>query len=319
MARRILHRACLSAATLLVVTALVHAAASLLPRAPLGGDGPGDERPITPASPASPPPVLSYPSWLAGLTRLDLGRSTAVEPGRPVSAMIAAALPFSLLLGGAAFGLSMALALPLAAAASWRPGSPGLRAADALVYILHALPVFWLALLLQNVAAVRLRILPLMGAGPLDPADQAGFSRAAHWVLPVAALGLGSLAFAVRLAGGALKDASRARFAQACRARGAGDARILMTHGMASAAVPLVSLASMLLPALVSGSVVVESIFALPGMGRLFLLAALRRDEPLLTSIALLSAAATLAAGLAAEILSSALDPRARRQDEASS
>jgi peptide/nickel transport system permease protein len=94
------------------------------------------------------------------------------------------------------------------------------------------------------------------------------------------------------------------------RARGATELRLLLTHGLSRAAVPLVSLAALLLPGLVSGSVLVESIFALPGAGRLLYLAAGRRDTPLLLALSLMTAAATLAASVIADAAYRLVDPR---------
>jgi peptide/nickel transport system permease protein len=308
MAASLLRGILAAAGTWLLLTALLYAAVHLLPGSPVHEDDTGASTSMLPRRAAEGPasPIAGYLDWLSRLARLDLGVSNGVEPGRPVAGLLKDTLPWSVTLGALALLLTVAMAMPLSLLGAWRPGSLASRLLEILLHALPAVPVFWLALVLQQILAVRLGWLPLMGPGA------GGAAGAAHWILPAAALSLGSLALAMRLMGDALTGAARARPAMAARARGASRPRVLLTQGMAEAAARMVSLAALMLPGLVSGSVLVESIFALPGAGRLFFVAAGRRDLPVLMAVSLVAAAATLAASLLADAAYRLLDPRLR-------
>ncbi|MFQ5700976.1 MAG: ABC transporter permease [Acidobacteriota bacterium] len=313
-------RCLLMAASLILITATVYGAVRLVPGEPTWGRDPG-------ASPhvqawlrsmhADEPIPVGYLDWLGGLARLDLGVSLSVQPGRPVAEIVLDALPFTVTLGLLAFFLIMTISIPLGVLSAWRPSSLGARAGTILLYVLHALPTFWIALALQSVIAGRLGLLPLLGAGPAgqggpETGSLALMANARYWILPTVGITLGSLAFVTRFCRTTLLDAVHRPYARAARARGAADARVLSRHGLANTAVPLISLAGLILPAILSGSVLIETIFALPGLGRLFYLAASLRDYPIVMALALLAALATLAANLAADLLYRLVDPRVR-------
>jgi peptide/nickel transport system permease protein len=315
MAASLLRRLLAAAGTWLLLTVLLYAAVHAIPGSAVieedtGASASGSPQ-GRPHDAERPDSVMSgaagYVDWLSAVARLDFGVSRGVEPGRPVSDLLRDALPWSMALGALALLLTVALAAPLSFLGAWRPGSLTARLGEVVLHALPALPVFWMALVLQQILAVRLGWLPLMGPGT------GGMAGAAHWVLPAASLSLGSLALAMRLIGDALHGAARARPSLAARARGASRRRVLLTQGMAEAGTRMVSLAALMLPGLVSGSVLVESIFSLPGAGRLFFVAASRRDLPVLMAVSLVAAAATLAASLLADAAYRLLDPRLRR------
>ncbi len=319
MAALIARRLVLWTLTLLLITAAVYAAVRSLPGTPTWNED-LTARPQASAwlerTHAADPILIGYARWMADLARLDLGISFALEPGRPVTALLADALPYTLTLGFAAFTMTLLVAVPLGALSAWRPDSLGAKGGGAALYALHALPVFWIALGLQQTVGGRMALLPGHGPGPAghSPLDQGTVAWLAacapHWILPTAALTLGSLAFIIRFCRSALMDAMGKPYAQAARARGAGDGRVLLRHGLANAAVPLISLMGVMLPGIVSGSVLVENVFGLPGVGRLFFNAAIQRDYPVIMAIAVLTATATLIANLCADLLYRAVDPR---------
>jgi peptide/nickel transport system permease protein len=323
MAGYLARRLVLSVLTLFLITAAVYSAIRLLPGDPTAGEeaagAAGPERDWLRHSHANESIPSGYARWLADIARLDFGASLAVQPGRPVSGMVAEALPFTLALGSLSFVLTLWLAVPLGVLSAWRPDSAAARGSAWLLYALHALPAFWIALALQHLVSGGLGLLPPIGAGPIGDlsAGLPGFlSRAPYWILPTLALTLGSLAFVIRFCMVNLVVAARRHYATAARARGAGDARVLWGHALANSAVPLISLAGLMLPGIVSGSVLVETIFALPGVGRMFFTAAARRDYPVLMAVSLLAAGATLAASLIADLLYRAADPRMRAADD---
>src|SRR5262249_51268425 len=150
-------------------------------------------------------------------------------------------------------------------------------------YFLHAVPGFWVALLLQNLVARRLHWLPSFGTIADAPGggDAAGFlERARYWVLPPLCLALGNLAFLFRSTRGALLDPSRRFFVVAARARGVPRRLIIARHSLAGVRIHLATWAALAAPSVIGGSVIVEQIFALPGVGRLFLGAVTKRDYP---------------------------------------
>jgi peptide/nickel transport system permease protein len=183
--------------------------------------------------------------------------------------------------------------------------------------LLYAVPVFWAGLLLQILFSVRLDWLPLAGVrsplhefmGPL-----AGWAdRCAHLVLPVICLSYGGLAYLSRFVRATLIENAAGESWRAARARGLSLAAVLYRHGFRQAGVPILTLAGFLLPSLVGGSVIVETVFAIPGLGRLFVDAAFQRDVPVLMGLTLLSGAATLGGILLADLAYAVVDPRIRR------
>jgi peptide/nickel transport system permease protein len=258
---------------------------------------------------------IQYWSWLRGAVGGDLGRS--FHDRRPVVEKIRERLGVSLTLNGLALLSMVLLAVPLGALAAWRPGSKLDRYSGAATYLAYAVPVFWAALLLQILFAVRLDWLPLAGLDS-DGWEVRGLlervgDRLWHLVLPVACLTYGGLAYLSRFVRATLLENTAAESALAARARGMSSLAVVVRHGFRQAAVPMLTLAGLLLPALVSGSVIVENIFAVPGLGRLFVEAAFQRDVPVLMALTLLSGAATLFGILAADLAYVVVDPRVRR------
>lgn len=315
-ARRLL----LPAATLLTITIALYAGVRALPGSPAWGEEagarPAVERWLARQHVADPLPV-GYLRWLADLIRLDLGVSLSVQPGRPVLELIGAALPWTCLLGLLAILMTLGLAVPLGGLAALRPQALASRASAGLLYALHALPVFVVALLLQQTLAGRLGLLPGSGPPPELEESTAGWAprlllSVPYYVLPVLSLALGSLAFVIRLSRASFLQGMARRWAEAASARGAARSRVIRRHALGHAALPLISLLGLMLPAVAGGSVMVETVFALPGMGRLFFTAVGRRDYPVIMAISLLVAAATLAAGAISDALYRIADPRMR-------
>lgn len=312
-------RALLSGVTLLVITMGVYAGVRALPGTPAWGDD-ADARPNVQGwlerQHASDPLPIGYLRWLADLARLDLGISLSVQPGRPVIDLIGAALPSTCILSSLAILITLGVAIPLGGHAAARSRSPVSRVISGLLYVLHALPVFVVALLLQHVVAGRMGILPALGPPPERVVAQAAgawlFAAISHWVLPVLTLTVGSLAFAIRFCRTVILEGLEQRWAEAARARGAHTSRVLRRHALLHAAFPLISLFGLMLPGVIGGSVMIEHLFALPGMGRLFFTAVGRCDYPVVMAVSLLVATATILAGFVSDALYRVVDPRLR-------
>jgi len=253
-----------------------------------------------------------FVQWLGRVARFDLGESFVDR--RPVSERIREALPATLALNGLALLLTLALAIPIGVAAGGRPEGPFDRTSAVMLFALYSTPVFWAALLLQTLLSVKLGWLPLYGvSSDAAPEGLAGLAdRLAHLALPVTCLTYGSLAFVARLVRSGVAEARSQDFVTAALARGLSRRQALWRHAFRNALLPVVTLLGLLLPGLLSGSVIVERIFAWPGLGRLYFDSILSRDYPVVLGLSLIGGVVTLAATLVADIAAAFVDPRLR-------
>lgn len=322
MIRIVARRILTGVVTLLFVTWIIFALIQAAPGDPLHGEASGESaaQGLNAAQIAElraqyhwdEPLPRRYARWLADVLRGDLGKSFRDQ--RAVSEKILERVGTTFSLNIVAFGIMLALAVPIGCAAAARPGSRWDRWSGIVAYALYSVPVFWAALVLQLVFAVRLEWLPLYGLHS-DAARAAGAlaracDRAAHLVLPVACLSYGGIAYIARFVRANLLESAFGDAARAARARGVAPARLLLVHGFRSAAVPLLTLAGFLLPALLGGSVIVETVFGVPGAGLLFTDSVKERDLPVILGLALMSGTATLMGIIGADIAYAAVDPR---------
>jgi len=313
-----------AAITLFFATLIVFALINLAPGSPLGDSDEAISRArIAPEVRAElerhyrldQPLVRRYLLWLGDIVRGDLGQSTYDR--RPVATKILERLPVSFTLNTLALMGMVLLSVPIGAAAAFRPGSFWDRFSGLSSYALYAIPAFWAGLLLQIGFAVQLEWLPLSGLHSEGHAALGSLGRladrAAHLVLPVTCLTYGGLAYLSRFVRATLLENASGENLAAARARGLSALGVFYRHGFRLAAVPMLTLAGFLLPALVGGSVIVETVFSIPGIGRLFVDAAYQRDYPVLMGVTLVSAVATLLGILAADLSYAWADPRTRR------
>lgn len=258
--------------------------------------------------------VDQYLSWLGAILTGDLGTSFLYK--EPVSRVLARALPPTLLLAGSGLILMLVLGLALALAAVRHPEGWADRVITVLSLGLYGVPSFWLAGLLILVFSVSLGWFPASHMYSVDADRLGGFARFAdllqHLVLPALCLGLVGAAAASRYLRASLLDVRASRFMLAARARGIPKSRLLLVHALRPALLPVVTLFGLALPVLVSGSVVIETIFSWPGMGQVAFNAARARDIPLILGATLIGAAAVVLGNLAADLLYAVVDPRAR-------
>lgn len=254
-----------------------------------------------------------YLRWLGGLLRGDLGESLA--DGRPVAARLAERLPPTLLLNALALLLVFGIAVPAGAFLAQRRGGIADRTSRWVAFGLFSLPAFWVAGLLQALFAIRLGWLPMQGMGSPGLATAPAALRlgdlARHVVLPVTCLAYGQLAFLTRFTRANVLESLGSEFVRAARARGLGERAVLRRHALRNACIPLLTLSGLTLPALLAGSVIIESIFSWPGLGRLFYDSILQRDYPVVLALTFLAAVLTLAGNVTADLLYRWADPRA--------
>ncbi len=266
------------------------------------------------------PLAVQYVAWLADFARGDWGTSLAQR--RPVTAVLGSALGPTLLLTGASLALSYLFGVLVGATQAMRRGT-GLDATlTAATTVAQALPSYVVALGLVLVCAYGATLwgwppalrLPALGAESVGADFLAPGARLAdrlrHLLLPVATLALIGAAGVARFARASIAGALRQPFVAAARSRGLAESRILVRHGLRNALLPLVTLLGLQLPALFSGVVFVETIFAWPGMGHVVVQAVLARDYPLVMATTAIFALLVVAGNLLADLLAALADPR---------
>lgn len=250
------------------------------------------------------PLLEGYLRWLSRLLLGDLGHS--FRDGRPVTALLAEALPVTLLLSIPSLLLGYLLAVPAGIVSAARPFGPLDRALGWTAFVLYSLPVQGVALALVLLAgSAGWPIQGLRSEGVRSAAD-----LAAHLVLPVVCLACGSVAVLARLLRSSMLEEMGQDYVRTARAKGLSTRKVVLRHALPNSLLSLITLFSLTLPGLVSGAVILERIFGLPGMGRLCFEAVLGRDLPVLMGVITLSGVLTMLGMLAADLLCAAADPR---------
>lgn len=248
---------------------------------------------------------------LSRLAQGDFGWSVALN--RPIGPLLLERLPKTFWLMGAATGLAFLLGSALGFLAGRRPGSLTDRLLSGGSLLLYSTPSFWLGLALSVVFAVKLRWFPVSGFETVA-SGKAGLERAAdiawHLALPVAALSLIYLALFLRVMRSGMAEAWAQDYVLAARARGVPSGRIAWNHAARNALAPLITMLGLQTGAMLGGSVVIESVFGIPGFGRLAQEAVAGRDAPLLLATILVSAVMVILANLLTDLAYGLLDPR---------
>ena len=240
-----------------------------------------------------------FATWVTAAARGDLGRSYLFR--EPVANLIRARLPVTLVLGGVGILFAVAIALPLGILAAMNEGTLTDRAVMLVALLGQAVPSFWLALLLIIGLGLRLQWLPIAG---ID--DWTGF------ILPGLVLSFSAIPALMRLTRSGMVDALRSDYIRTARAKGLSRASIVLKHAMRNAAMPVVAIAAVQLGFMLGGSIVIESIFNLPGVGYLAWESISKNDFPVVQAVVLLLALIYIGLTLAADLLNALLDPRLR-------
>ena len=259
------------------------------------------------------PLPVQYVKYVSNALRGNLGESFAMR--RTVASVLAERLPRTALVAGAALLLGFVLGIGVAVLQAARAGSRTDAALGIVSLAFFSTPTFWLGLVLLVVFGQWLGWLPVGGMTTPVEHEQMGamgrmFDVLRHLVLPALTLGLVQTAEIARYQRGALVDALRAEFVRTARAKGLRESAVLLRHGLRSALSPVIGLAGMSVPALLAGSVLVETVFGWPGLGRLTRDAIVARDYNVILGAALLSGALVALGNLAADLAVRGLDPR---------
>jgi len=253
------------------------------------------------------PLPVQYWRWLDAMLHGDFGLSIVMN--RPAASLIGEALGRSALLAGLAFSLIAAGGIALGLYAATHRGRTSDKVLTLAQFVLIAVPEFFWAILAVLVFASWLNLLPATGYAPLD----AGVADwAAHLVLPVLVLSFGLVAHVSRLTRSSMLEVLDSRFVLAARARGLPERRVLWRHALPNALLPAITVLAIDAGLLIGGIVVVETVFAYPGLGRLLVYAIERHDLPLLQVGMMMVTAIYALANFVAELLYAALNPRIR-------
>lgn len=245
------------------------------------------------------PLAVQYLAYLGQIAQGDLGRSYLTR--QPVAEMILARAPVTATLAGLAILLALALAVPLGVLAALRPGSGVDRLALAIAVTGQAIPNFWAGLLLILLFGVTLGWLPISGSATW-----------AHFVLPTITLGTFATPALMRLVRAGMIEVLEADYIRTARAMGLRERTILFRFALRPAILPVISLTAVQLGFMLGGSVVVESVFALQGLGYLAWQSMTRADMPVIQAIVLMVSLIYVGLMLLADALNAALDPRIR-------
>jgi len=251
--------------------------------------------------------------YALAILRGDLGYSFSY--GQPVSRVILDRLPATLLLTGTALVLATALGLGLGVLTALRLHGALDHTVAVVTLTAYAMPVFWLGQLLVLLFAVRLGLLPVQGMISVREGYTGGrhlLDVARHLALPALTLALPQVALNERLMRTSLREALAEEYIATARAKGLAERAVIWRHALRNALLPVVTALGGHLGVLLTGAALTETVFAWPGLGRLLLDAALKRDYPLLMAIFLLVSVVVVAANLLTDILYTALDPRVR-------
>ena len=245
------------------------------------------------------PVIVRYADWLGDAIVGDFGNS--YRQLRPVTRIIFERFPVTLELACLSLLFSFLIAMPLALLGSLRPGSLVDRIGVTLAVIGQAVPTFWLALVLILLFSVKLGWLPVSGS-----------ARFANFIMPAICLGFFSMPAILRLTRSGLIEVLEADYIRTARAKGLRMPRVLLKHALRNAVIPVVSIASVQFGYLLSGSVVIETVFAMHGIGYLAWEAVAAADLPIIQALVLVTAAFYVVLTLLADLLNATLDPRMR-------
>jgi peptide/nickel transport system permease protein len=250
-----------------------------------------------------------YLKWIRGVLTGNWGRS--YRDGRLVLEIIGERIPATLLLMGSAFGLAVGLGLAAGIVSAVRQYSLFDHLLTFVSMVALSVPTFWLGLMAIYVFAVLLRVLPPGNVGTIG-ADFALLDRLRHLILPAATLGLVMVATWSRYTRASMLDVIREDYVRTARAKGMPAGAVILKHALRNALIPLITLAGLQLPMMLSGALVAETVFTWPGMGRLFVDSIGYRDYPVLMGLLMLTALLVVAGNLVADLIYAAVDPRVR-------
>ena len=261
------------------------------------------------------PLYIQYFDWLKRIVQLDFGNSMSAD-SRPVLNKICERLPLTISMNVISLILTLLIAIPIGIASACKQNSFFDRSITVFVFIGFAIPSFWLALLLMLVFGIDLQLVPISGITSLNYESLSAFGKifdiSKHLFLPILVYTIGSLAGMSRYMRACMLEVLRQDYMLTAKAKGLDTKVIIWKHGLKNALLPVITLLGLSVPGLIGGSVIIESIFALPGLGQLFYAAVMARDYTMIMGNLVLGAILTLAGNILADFCYSIADPRIR-------
>jgi peptide/nickel transport system permease protein/oligopeptide transport system permease protein len=243
------------------------------------------------------PLPLQFARYAGGVIQGDLGRSYIT--GRPIVRDLVERFPATLRLAGAAMLFATLVGVSMGVYGAWRPGSAIDRTTALIAYGGVSFPVYWVGLLLILVFAVHLRWLPPSGSGGIS-----------YLVLPAITLGMRSIAFLSRMTRAAMQEVLRSDFIRTARAKGLGEPRVVLRHALRNALLPVVTVLGLDFGSYLTGSILTETIFSWPGVGRYVLTAIEKRDLPAVQGSILFLSLVFVVVNLLTDLVYAKVDPR---------
>lgn len=262
---------------------------------------------------------VQYLNWLERLLHLDFGNSMSAD-SRPVLEKIGERLPLTVSMNVISLFLTLIIAIPVGILSACKQNTIWDKSVTVLVFLGFAMPSFWLALLLMLWFGIDLQWLPISGLTSMGFEKLGTWEKisdlAAHLALPITVYTVGSLAGMSRYMRSCMLEVLRQDYILTARAKGLPPRLVILRHALRNALLPLITLLGLSVPGLIGGSVIIESIFALPGLGQLFYAAVMARDYTMIMGNLVLGAVLTLAGNLLADFCYGLADPRIRTRGE---
>jgi len=259
------------------------------------------------------PLYMRYLYWLGDFIKGDWG--TSFNTGRPVLEMILERLPTTLLLTGLAYIIMLIVSFPVGIISSVRQYSVSDYFLTSFAFIGISIPSFWFGLLLLYIFSFKTGWLPAFGLTDMKQTYEGTahlLDIGRHLIMPVSVLALIDTAAVTRYIRASMLETIHQDYVRTARAKGLGERATIFKHVLRNAAIPIVTILALRIPDLFLGTVVTETIFAIPGMGRLFIMSADLRDYPVLMGILVIASVLVILSNLLADILYAILDPRIR-------
>ena len=263
------------------------------------------------------PVHIQYVKWVGSFARGDFGYSFSQK--RPIADIIKDTLPNTLLLSGVAMLIIFTLGILIGTIQAVRQYSLVDNVATVVAFFFYSMPSFWFGLMLILLLSYKLQWLPASQMTSVNyeflPATEQWIDRLKHLLMPALALGIGAAAGVARYMRSGMLEQIHQDYVRTARAKGLSERVVIFKHAMRNALIPIVTLFGLYLPFLVGGSVLIETIFAWPGMGRLIISAIFQRDYPVVLASAFVLSIMVIVGNLVADILYSVVDPRVRVEE----
>ncbi|MCX5852279.1 MAG: ABC transporter permease [Deltaproteobacteria bacterium] len=258
---------------------------------------------------------VQYLLWLKKLALFDLGTSFSSDH-RPVVDKVMERIPITIVINVLSLFMIIVIAIPIGVLSAVHRDSLFDKATTVFVFIGFAVPTFWLALLLMILFGVKLNWLPISGLRSIGYGEvsffAALFDMAKHLLLPVLLSAFGGLAGLSRYMRSNMLEVIKQDYITTARAKGLSERTVIYKHALRNALLPVITILGLSVPGLIGGSVIFETIFAIPGMGQLFYMSVMSRDYPVIMGVLFIGAILTLLGNLIADISYAVADPRIR-------